>query len=493
MDKDSSNVSDIDTNNKQDSSNILDLKYYCVATREYDWVLKAMKNVWSVVPVIWLSSNKEFLLYPHPTYKAGGKLPCDWKPKIYKRHAQPLTSWLEHVIAVKAAKAAANGSSQVANILQSDSEKSFGRNKRAPKPTIIFDPSQPTTGEDKNLMEDGEERASKNTSKPLEVTNGTAAAQHTELDKRSHTTNEVPMSVEEGTISVKTEECNPTEICYGTLLPVIPPPNRILDTSNWRAVENSTYGEPDDHFIENIGNESCEIEAMQNIVSGTEAHPHPLQTVAPHQYPRHQRNNNWTQKHTDVIPFSEDVWQEMDSRTGSSLSGHVGFYVDSNSTKKISAIMNMMFDMHQNSQSFQSLLENKLNYIIDKMDNVSTHDVAARIQDQAEYHDDVVKAQFPELPYNSVQAMTTVNTSLEDKNLAVSLVAKPIDKFSITNLVQQVKNCRKARANDYRKLNNIDAVTAAAANLLVETAADATKDDHGVVAALDKLQSLKRL
>lgn len=84
--------------------------------------------------------------------------------------------------------------------------------------------------------------------------------------------------------------------------------------------------------------------------------------------------------------------------------------------------MDMMFEMHQNSQSFQSLLENKLNYIIDKMDNLSAHDVAARIQDQAEYHDDVVKAQFPELPYNSVQTLTTVNTSLADKNLAVSLV-----------------------------------------------------------------------
>lgn len=84
--------------------------------------------------------------------------------------------------------------------------------------------------------------------------------------------------------------------------------------------------------------------------------------------------------------------------------------------------MNMMFEMHQNSQSFQSLLENKLNYIIDKMDNLSAHDVAARIQDQAEYHDDVVKAQFPELPYNSVQTLTTMNTSLADKDLAVSLV-----------------------------------------------------------------------
>ncbi|KAK4028203.1 uncharacterized protein LOC123474133 [Daphnia magna] len=188
------------------------------------------------------------------------------------------------------------------------------------------------------------------------------------------------------------------------------------------------------------------------------------------------------------------------------------------------------------------------------MDNLSAHDVAARIQDQAENHDDVVKAQFPELPYNSVQTLTTVNTSLADKNLAVSLVGflyntykseadvkkfvnrmyitifgdsasqklqwrsafktndkrsgianmlnilavfgtscnmftdkRSLDKFSITNLVQQVKNCRKARANEYRKLNNIDAVTAAAANLVAETAVDATKDDTGVVAALDKL------
>lgn len=64
---------------------------------------------------------------------------------------------------------------------------------------------------------------------------------------------------------------------------------------------------------------------------------------------------------------------------------------------------------------------------------------------------------------------------------------RSLDKFSITNLVQQVKNCRKARANEYRKLNNIDAVTAAAANLVAETAVDATKDDTGVVAALDKL------
>lgn len=104
LDKESSNVSAIDTNNnmgkscEQDSSNILDLKYYCVATREYDWSVKAMKNVWSVVPVTWLSSNNEFLVYPNPTYKAGGKLPCDWKPKIYKRHAHPQTSWLEYDI-----------------------------------------------------------------------------------------------------------------------------------------------------------------------------------------------------------------------------------------------------------------------------------------------------------------------------------------------------------------------------------------------------------
>ncbi|KAK4017659.1 hypothetical protein OUZ56_033350 [Daphnia magna] len=59
---------------------------------------------------------------------------------------------------------------------------------------------------------------------------------------------------------------------------------------------------------------------------------------------------------------------------------------------------------------------------------------------------------------------------------------RSLDKFSITNL-----NCRKARANEYRKLNKIDAVTAAAANLVAETAVDATKDDTGVVAALDKL------
>lgn len=77
---------------------MLDLKYYCVATLEYDWLLKAMRNVWSVVPVTWLSSKKEFLVYPNPTYKAGEKLPCDWKPKIYKRHAHPQTSWLEYDI-----------------------------------------------------------------------------------------------------------------------------------------------------------------------------------------------------------------------------------------------------------------------------------------------------------------------------------------------------------------------------------------------------------
>ncbi|KAK4021272.1 hypothetical protein OUZ56_003191 [Daphnia magna] len=70
----------------------------------------------------------------------------------------------------------------------------------------------------------------------------------------------------------------------------------------------------------------------------------------------------------------------------SSLSGHGGFYVDTNSSKKISAIINMMFEMHQNSQCFQSLLENKLNYLIDKMDNLRAQDVAARIQDHAEYH-----------------------------------------------------------------------------------------------------------
>ncbi|XP_032778074.2 uncharacterized protein LOC116916874 isoform X1 [Daphnia magna] len=434
---------------EQDSSNMLDLKYYCVATLEYDWLLKAMRNVWSVVPVTWLSSKKEFLVYPNPTYKAGEKLPCDWKPKIYKRHAHPQTSWLEydivailnldkpvrHAIAVKAAKAAANGSSQVANILQSDSEKSFGRNKRAPKPTKVFDPSQPTNGEEKNLMEDDEQRVSKNTRKPLEATNGTAAdAQHTELGQGSNTTNEVPMAIQEDTNSLanpaiiqrglnleQTNDNADVNFTDSTLLPVVPPANGILDTANWRAVENSTSGEPDDHFIANIQNESFEGEALQNAVSGT-AQPHHLQTFDPHQYQRHQRNNNWMQKHTDVMHFSEDVWQDMDSGTGSSLSGHGDFYVDTNSTKKMLTIMDMMFEMHQNSQSFQSLLENKLNYIIDKMDNLSAHDVAARIQDQAEYHDDVVKAQFPELPYNSVQTLTTVNTSLADKNLAVSLV-----------------------------------------------------------------------
>lgn len=35
-------------------------------------------------------------------------------------------------------------------------------------------------------------------------------------------------------------------------------------------------------------------------------------------------------------------------------------------------------------------------------------------------------------------------------------------------------------------LNKIDAVTTATANLVAETAADATKHDNGVVAALDK-------
>lgn len=118
-----------------------------------------------------------------------------------------------------------------------------------------------------------------------------------------------------------------------TLLPVVPPANGILDTANWRAVENSTSGEPDDHFIANIRNESFEGEALQNAVSGT-AQPHHLQTFYPHQYQRHQRNNNWMQKHTDVMHFSEDVWQDMDSGTGSSLSGHGDFYVDTNSTKK---------------------------------------------------------------------------------------------------------------------------------------------------------------
>ncbi|KAI9554942.1 hypothetical protein GHT06_020222 [Daphnia sinensis] len=94
-----------------------EVKFFIVTTLECGED-RIQRQVHSIIPTGWISSNMEYLLYPQPRFTVGGKSPIDWGEKTFRRFQIPFESWMEYDIhailnqtkvAIKAAKAAANG------------------------------------------------------------------------------------------------------------------------------------------------------------------------------------------------------------------------------------------------------------------------------------------------------------------------------------------------------------------------------------------------
>ncbi|KAK4005655.1 hypothetical protein OUZ56_010697 [Daphnia magna] len=120
-----------------------EVKFFIVTTLECGED-RIQRQVHSIIPTGWISSNMEYLLYPQPRFTVGGKSPIDWGEKTFRRFQIPFESWMEYDIhailnqtkvvkftkAIKAAKAAANGQPILSDAFISDSDRILGRGLR---------------------------------------------------------------------------------------------------------------------------------------------------------------------------------------------------------------------------------------------------------------------------------------------------------------------------------------------------------------------------
>ncbi|EFX63913.1 hypothetical protein DAPPUDRAFT_334825 [Daphnia pulex] len=115
-----------------------EVKFFIVTTVECGED-RIKRQVHSIIPTGWISSNMEYLLYPQPRFTVGGKSPIDWGEKTFRRFQILFESWMEYDIhpilnqtkaAIKAAKAAANGQPILSDAFISDSDRILGRGLR---------------------------------------------------------------------------------------------------------------------------------------------------------------------------------------------------------------------------------------------------------------------------------------------------------------------------------------------------------------------------
>ena len=75
-------------------SNTDDVKFFIVVTLECGEDHKE-RQVHSMIPTGWLSTNMEHLLYPQPKFTVGGKVPAEWGDKTFRRFQTPFDSWMD--------------------------------------------------------------------------------------------------------------------------------------------------------------------------------------------------------------------------------------------------------------------------------------------------------------------------------------------------------------------------------------------------------------